>query len=248
MARRLEAIFDFAIIILIWGLIAVMLSSVLSRDTYLAATTSDKVQAFIRNMQFDFVGWTLDAIGDKFEQNSLPDQNYLTETQRANVVRRYFKLRGSLEQVQGQIANDFADPDVANPVFATLDLRDQQTDLRAQMASIQLLSESILQEQLSVILAEQGLTIAGQPLPPVAFHLTDLPYAFIISPRDAIRQDANLDISGDLPLDQQVSLEDSVSKALNVSALVVPLGGIGTYPTMVGVSSDLPWIASVVAH
>jgi len=63
-----------------------------------------------------------------------------------------------------------------------------------------------------------------------------------------IRQDANLDISGDLPLDQQVKLEDQISKTLSVSALVVPLGGIGTYPTMVGVSSDLPWIASVVAH
>jgi len=116
------------------------------------------------------------------------------------------------------------------------------------MAAIQLFAESILQEQLSVILSEQGLTTAGQPLPPVACHLTDLPYAFIISPRDVIRQDANLDISGDLPLDQQVDLEDTVAKKLNVSALVVPLGGIGTYPTMVGVSSDLPWIASVIAH
>src|SRR5262249_37172640 len=50
------------------------------------------------------------------------------------------------------------------------------------------------------------------------------------------------------PLDQQVTLEDKVAKTLDVSTLVVPLGGIGTYPTMVGQSSDLPWIASVVAH
>jgi hypothetical protein len=248
MSRRLVAVLDFCVVLLTWGLVAVMVSSLLGQDGYSAATTSDQAQAYIRNIQFDFIGWTLDALGAKLEQNSLDEQSGLAQTARATVVRHYFKLRASLEQVEGQIANKYADPKVTNPATATIDLRAQQTDLRAQMAAIQPLTEGILQEQLSVILAEQGLTTAGQPLPPVAFHLTDLPYAFIISPRAVIRQDANLDISGDLPLDQQVDLEDKVSKTLNVSALVVPLGGIGTYPTMVGVSSDLRWIASVVAH
>ena len=212
MARRLVAVLDFFVVVLTWGLITIMVSSVLSQDGYTAINTSDKAQAYIRNIQFDFVGWTLGAIGAKLEQNSLDEQSYLTETQRSGVVRRYFKLRANLEQVEGQIANKFADPNVANPASATTDLRAQQTALRSQMAAIQTLAEGILQEQLSVILAGQGLTNAGQPLPPVAFHLTDLPYAFIISPRDVIRQDANLDISGDLPLDQQVTLEDQVAK------------------------------------
>src|SRR6185436_17779248 len=106
----------------------------------------------------------------------------------------------------------------------------------------------ILQEQLSVILAEQRLAVGGSPQPPVAFHLTALPYALIVSPRDVIRQDVNVDVNGDLTLDQQVALEDKVAKTLDVSALTVPLGGIGTYPTMVGNSHDLNWLASVIAH
>jgi hypothetical protein len=248
MSRRLVAVFDFGVVFLTWGLIGVMLSMLLGQDGYVAATTSERTQLYVRNIQFDFVGWTLNAIGAKLWQNSVDEQSFLSEADRAAVVRNYFKLRARLEQVEGQIANKYADPNVADPTAATVDLRVQQTELRAQMRSIQSLAEGILQEQLSVILAEQGLTTAGQPLPPVAFHLTDLPFAFIISPRDTIRQDANLDIRGDLSLDQQVVLEDTVSKSLHVSALVVPLGGIGTYPTMVGQSSDLPWIASVIAH
>jgi hypothetical protein len=35
---------------------------------------------------------------------------------------------------------------------------------------------------------------------------------------------------------------------LNVSALIVPLGGIGTYPTMVAETSNLQWVAATVAH
>jgi hypothetical protein len=247
-SRKLLEVYDFGVAFLTWGLVGIVVSMLLGQDGYVAASTSDRAQLYVRDLQFDFVGWTLNAIGAKLWQNSIDEQGFLSETDRATVVRNYFKLRSQLEQVEGQIANKYADPSVANPASATESLRARQTDLRAQMRSMQSLAEGILQEQLSVILAEQGLTTAGQPLPPVAFHLTDLPYAFILSPRDVIRQDTDLDISGDLTLDQQVALEDKVSKTLNVSALVVPLGGIGTYPTMVGQSSDLPWIASVVAH
>ncbi len=248
MFRKLVTVFDFGVVLLTWCLVAVIFAALLGQGSDVAETTSDRAQLYVRNIEFDFVGWTLNAIGTKLWQDSVGEQSYLTETQRATVVRNYFRLRAQLEQVEGKIASAYADPNVADPGAATADLRAQQADLRARMRAIQSLSEAILQEQLSVILAEQGLTTGGQPLPPVAFHLTDLPYAFILSPRDVIRQDADLDISGDLPLDQQVALEDRVSKELNVSALVVPLGGIGTYPTMVGQSSDLPWIASVVAH
>jgi hypothetical protein len=153
-----------------------------------------------------------------------------------------------VEQLEGQIANRYADPAVSDPAAATADQRAEAATLRAQMGQMQAVVEAVLEEQLSVILAEQGLVLGGQPVPPVAFHLTPLPYALIVSPRDTIRQDANLDVSGDLTLDEQVALEQSVAQGLDVSALVVPLGGIGTYPTMVGQSSDLNWIASVIAH
>jgi hypothetical protein len=248
MFRKLLSVLDFTVVLLTWGVIGVLMSTLLGQEGYAPATTSDRAQLYVRNLQFDFVGWTLNAIGTKFWQNSVDEQSYLSDAQRSEVVRGYFKLRAQLEQVEGQIANKYSDPNITDPATATVALRAQQTDLRARMGAVQSLAEGILQEQLSVILAEQGLTTAGQPLPPVEFHLTDLPYAFILSPRDVIRQDADLDISGDLALDQQVALEDKVSKSLSVSALVVPLGGIGTYPTMVGQSSDLPWIASVVAH
>jgi hypothetical protein len=75
-----------------------------------------------------------------------------------------------------------------------------------------------------------------------------LPLALILSPRDRIEQVVNTDVDGNLPLDEQVSLEADVAQGLGVSALIVPLGGIGTYPAMVAQSRDLNWIASVTAH
>jgi len=51
-----------------------------------------------------------------------------------------------------------------------------------------------------------------------------------------------------LTTDQKEALEEKVDKALNVSSLVVAVGGIGVYPTMVMQTTDLNWLAEVVAH
>jgi hypothetical protein len=72
--------------------------------------------------------------------------------------------------------------------------------------------------------------------------------ALIISPRTAIRQDENISLLPDLTLDQEVALEDKVDKNLDVSSLVVGVGGIGVYPTMVMQTSDLNWLSEVISH
>lgn len=248
MWRRAVAIYDTIIILLSWGFFSLMVALLLARDVYVPTTTEERVHAYLRGVGFDFVGWTFGAVGVKLRQASLDDQSYLNSDDRSDVVRHYFRWRAQLNGIERDIAARYADPTLADPAAATADQRAQQADLRAQMAQLQPVAEALLQEQISVILAEQGLAVGGQPFPPVSFHLTSLPLALIVSPRDVIRQDVNTDVNGDLTLDGQVALEEKMEKGLDVSALLVPLGGIGTYPTMVGHSSDLNWIASVTAH
>lgn len=228
---------------------ALTLALGLSGDAYRApADLPGQVRAYTRGIEFDFIGWTLNAIGLKLRQASVDDQLYLAEADRAELVREFFKLRAELNQVEGEIATRFADPAIADPAAATADLRARQTDLRAALAVRQAPVEAVLAEQLAVILGELGLTVGGQPFPPVAFHFTPLPLALVVSPRTEIRQASIQMIDGDLTLDQQVALEDRAAAGLDVSTFVTPVGGIGTYPTMVAQSADLNWIANVTAH
>ena len=39
-----------------------------------------------------------------------------------------------------------------------------------------------------------------------------------------------------------------MDRALNVSSLIVGIGGIGLYPTMVQQTTDINWLAEVVSH
>jgi hypothetical protein len=93
-----------------------------------------------------------------------------------------------------------------------------------------------------------GLDIGGQAVPPVLFHSTPLPLLLVVSPRDVIRREADISLVPDLTTEEQVALEERVDEALDVSSLVVRIGGVGAYPTMVNETSNLPWLSEVIAH
>jgi hypothetical protein len=70
----------------------------------------------------------------------------------------------------------------------------------------------------------------------------------IISPRDRIQQLTNISLQPNLSVDQQVVLEEQVDAHLNVSSLVVPIGGVGVYPTMVMRTTSMSWQLDTIAH
>ena len=209
---------------------------------------SQAARRYTRSGEFDFVNWTLDAFGVKLAQVSLGAPFYFDERSRHQIVVDYFHLMGSILQDENRLDLFYSDPSVRDPAEASAAVRDGLAHLYARQRQIGPLAESILQEQISATLADLGLTSAGQPIPPVLFHMTPLPYNLVISPRDKIQQDASISLIPDLSVDQQVVLEGRVDRGLNVSALVVPVGGIGTYPTMVERTTALDWLSDTIAH
>lgn len=209
---------------------------------------SDQVRGYTRDNEFDFADWTLDAIGVKLRQMAVGSQNYLDNKQRHQMVLDYLQLVWQIQVGEAELEQVYSDPNIADPATASELLRAQLSKLRAQRKQIAPLVEAILQEQISNIASEMGLTLGGQPIPPVLYHATELPWALIVSPRTEIRQEANIDLSPDLTLEQQVALENQVDKRLDVSSLVVGIGGIGLYPTMVKETANLNWLSEVVAH
>ncbi len=129
-----------------------------------------------------------------------------------------------------------------------MDLRNQVEALKDRRTEIEPLAEAILQNQVNDVAAHTHLALGGQAFPPVLFHTTPPPDALIISPRNEIRQDHNISISPGISIDQIEQLEQKVDKELNVSSLVVGIGGIGLYPTMIMETTDINWLAEVVAH
>jgi hypothetical protein len=205
-------------------------------------------RVYTRSFEFDYLGWILNALGVKIGQFALDTSAYLTRQERSEMVREYLQLVDQIQQVNAHINDVYADPSVKDPLVATQDLRAQLDALRSRRNQIGPLVEAILQSQVTEVAADMGLTLGGQPIPPVLYHSTPLPEALIISPRSIIRQDADISLLPDLTVAQKDRLENEVDKSLNVSSLVVEIGGVGVYPTMVDETSDLNWLTEVVSH
>jgi hypothetical protein len=209
---------------------------------------SDRVSAYTRAIQFDYVTWTLDALGLKLGQIGLGAVDYLPAEDQKQIVLDYLDLLQQIWQTEGVVADIYADPGVGDPFSVSAETRRELKTLYHQRDQLALLAESILQNQISLVAADLGLAYGGQVFPPIQYHITALPMALIVSPREVIRQDVDASLLPDLTLDQQVALEDQVDRDLNVSSLVVEVGGVGMYPTMVMETSNLNWLAETVSH
>jgi hypothetical protein len=208
----------------------------------------ENIRAYTRQIEFDYVKWTMDAALIKIQGAAAGFPFNLDRAAQNKIVKEYLRLTQKSVEQERAIEELYADSTIKDKEAASASLREELALTRERLREIAPVAEAVIQNQVGEVLAEIGLTTAGQPIPNVLYHSTPLPMALIVSPRDRIEQTANISIETDFTVDQQAALEAQVDAGLNVSSLVVPIGGVGVYPTMVMRSADLRWTLDVVAH
>lgn len=231
--------------VILWVIVGIIL---LQRSDLEPGDTVEQVRAFTRPIEFDYVTWTWDALWVKGAQAGLGSVDYIPREDHAQIVLDYLDLIAQIQQIEREINDIFADPNILNPQVESQELRGRLSILDSRRSELRPLAESAFQNQLSAVLKDLGLTLGGQPVPPVLFHTTALPRALVVSPREVIRQDANISLIPEIPIDQRAILETQVDQALDVASLVVDIGGVGLYPTMVMETTSINWLAEVVSH
>ena len=210
--------------------------------------TKERIRAFTRAEEFDYVDWTVGAIDIKLGRVPLKTASYLDREGQRQVVLDYLDLIQSIQAAEAELNLIYAAPNIEDPKDQAAPISQQLDVLNQQRGDLAPLTESVLQEMVAVIVTKLGFSPGGQPIPPVLYHSTPLPWALIVSPRDRIEQTANISLETSLTVEDHIQIEDQISKVLGYSTLVVPVGGIGTYPTMVAQTTNLNWLAEVVSH
>jgi hypothetical protein len=228
-----------------WVLISILL---LTRSNMLPSDRFEQVRAFTRHIEFDYVSWTLDALGLKAMQAALGAEQYMPPASQKKIIRDYLIVLNDVLRTEARLTELYSDPNADKEGALAISYRQQLENLQDYYDHIAPLAESILQEQISSVLADLNLTFIGQPVPPVLYHTSPLPLDLIVSPRNVIRQEADVSLLPDMTVAEKDALENQIDRALNVSSLVVPVGGIGIYPTMVMRSTDLDWVIEVISH
>ena len=209
---------------------------------------TNQIEALIRPITFDFGTWTLEAVGEKLASWGFSFQRFLTSEQQSDLVRDYLAQVGEVQSLNSQILLIYADPTITDPDAASEDLKAALAEAEASLQSLAPLAESILESQLMTVVHQAGLETLGEPFPPSLFQSSEIPNALIVSPRGQIDQLLNISLEPGMSADEEDALENQIFETYDQSALVVPIGGIGTYPTMVMQTTDIAWLTEVIAH
>jgi hypothetical protein len=208
----------------------------------------DQIRPYTIGEQFDFISWTLGAFWDKFSAASMNWQDILPQENYKSIVFSYLQNQQELNQHEQWINTYYADPTGSISEEQFTQIHAEYLTLKENQKILEPVYESLLTEQIRTVLHENGLTVGSQVFPPVLFRDADLPYALILSPRDHIEQIVNLSLLPELSLEEMIALENRIESELDVSALVVPVGGIGTYPTMIMRTTNFTYTAEVIQH
>jgi len=230
------------------ALILAVFTLFLHRSAVEPGDATQRVRRYTRDLEFDYIAWTLDAFWVKFNQSALGLNRYLTDEQASATVVDFIDLMQRIQTAEADLRTIFADPAIEDPEAAGSAIEVALAEDNALMENLGPLAESIVQSQVVAVLRSLGISVGGHAIPPVLYHITPVPMALVVSPRDAMVQQNNISIQPEMTLEEQVGLEDAVAAGVDVSTLVVPIGGIGIYPTMVTRTGDITWLMEVVAH
>ncbi|GAB4552440.1 MAG: hypothetical protein OHK0023_20480 [Anaerolineae bacterium] len=211
------------------------------------ATRYERTLSYAKDILFDYITWTLDAIVHKLGVVHGGTATALPTAEQSAFVVAYLERVAQLSALNSQLERIYTDPNVTNPEAEAARVLAQRDYLKARIASEKSTFESIVEAQVATVLRDEGFTLLGEVFPPVSARFTELPMVLIVSPRERIEREITINTTF-LSADQMTALEDQIDRELNVASLVVPIGGLALYPAMIIETANAAFILETIAH
>lgn len=208
------------------------------------AGRDDALDQVTAGYRFDIVGWEAQELG-RWVLDTLgappgpPDHAALAQ------VTRYFELGTALRRARlRQAAADT--PEARSTAAAGIDTLQRERD--SIEAPVRQTLNALVARQLHAAglgyLAGRG---EGPVLPPVAFSIVRPPSILAVAPRDAFRLERTTVLEPNIT-DAQGAAMEAAAEQQGWSAVVEPLGGFSTYPTIVSNDTSLDFALQTIAH
>lgn len=198
---------------------------------------------------FDLIGWHLSNSMSKWTHRALrtiPGQS-VSESERLALVDEYFRLGNVENDIKGRLNVATSRPTETAPEVKRL--QDELDRVHRLRHDIRNDVEEALESEISSVARAEGLGLVGAVvIPPVDVRLVETPKALITSPRDTIAWQDSVLLDPHMSVESREEVEDALLETEDLSALVLDIGGVATYPASVYSGADLNATLSLMAH
>ena len=198
---------------------------------------------------FDLIGWHLSNSVSKWTHRALrtiPGQA-ISDSERLALVDEYFRLGSVENDINGQLSVATSQStETASEVKRLQDEIDRVHRLRHDIRND---VEEALESEISSVARAEGLGLVGEVVfPPVDVRLVETPKALITSPRNTIAWQDSVLLDPHMSVQNREEVEQALLETEDLSALVLDIGGVATYPASVYNGADLNATLSLMAH
>ena len=238
------AFFRSAFLILLRGLLAVMLAALLlwAGKDYRPTET----EVAVASHRFNLLAWEVGNVFDKWYHELvalLPWNSPSPREERIALAEEFFLLGQEERRLEGELLTVGEASPEADSIRQRLD------EIHARLNSIRPAVEQTVEREISDVLAAEGFSSRiGAILPPVDTVLGHAPTLLVTSPRDRIFRLENTLLRHGIRPDDREALEQLTLDERDLSAIVVNIGGVGTFPSVVSSGSSLHHALTTVAH
>jgi hypothetical protein len=161
------------------------------------------------------------------------------------LVEEYLRLGAEVRRLRGEIDRTAATGDAAALSNVESDLDEVEGVRRRLRGAV----EEVIESAVSGVLSDLDIGSWG-PLdyPPVDIRLDEPPRVLITSPRDRIMRSHEALVSVDITVEEREVVEAALLEDEDLSAMVMNIGGVATYPAIVAGTGDLRGTLQIAAH
>ncbi len=198
---------------------------------------------------FDLIGWHFTNSMSKWTHRvvrAIPGQA-VSDADRLALVNEYFRLGRIENDLKSEIQVVASHDPGTGPELSRLQ-RDLERVHRLRH-DIRNDVEEALESEISSVVRAQGLGFIGEMVfPPVDVRLTETPKALITSPRDRMERLDGVLLEPRVSVENREEIETRLLETEDLSALVLDIGGVATYPASIYNGGDLHATLSIMAH
>ena len=197
---------------------------------------------------YDLVFWQATNFFDKWYhrvERALPWRSISTEDERLK-LDAYFQAVNELSVIQGEL-NRIEREGVGAQVTVA-ELEESADEVMESLDRLRNDVEETLEATITSVVREEGIGFWVFLLPPVDIRLTNTPKLLVTSPRDRILRTHDVLLEPGLEIDEREQVEEELLDYSNLSAVVLDIGGLATYPASIPSGRDLERTLDIAAH
>ncbi len=169
----------------------------------------------------------------------------IDERQRQAHLDRYQDLAHELRTARYQLKTALARADTSAASIAQSHI----TELLQERNRIRDAVEELLEAQISTELIALDLNKNGDFIwPPVDFRIDDTPHVLVTSPRHVIERESVRILNPDLTEADKERIENQIFHTTDLSTIILPTGGLASFPNLVPSDYSLLPLLEVSAH